>query len=104
MIYLHSLNGSRLEVFKHIPDILKHNHTLVTFDFSGSGRSDGDIVTYGHREVFDLHSIIQHIQNQMKSIILWGRSMGSVVALLYMEKFNNPLVKGLVLDSPFTSL
>lgn len=77
---------------------------LVTFDFSGSGMSEGDIVTYGHNEIHDLQTVIVHIQSMVKSIILWGRSMGSVVALLYMQKFNNPLVRGLILDSPFVCL
>ena len=58
MIYLHSLNGSRLEIYKHIQDILRENYYLVTFDFSGSGRSQGELVTYGHNEMHDLHAVI----------------------------------------------
>ncbi len=38
----------------------------------------------------------------MDSIILWGRSMGAVAALLYVEE--DVEISALVLDSPFASL
>lgn len=77
---------------------------FLTFDFSGSGISDGDQVTYGYREIYDLQTVLTHITQYAKTIVLWGRSMGSVVALLYMQQFQNGLVKCLILDSPFICL
>ena len=41
VVYLHSLNGSRLEASKHAIDMLEMGVLYVTFDFSGSGKSDG---------------------------------------------------------------
>lgn len=49
-----------MEVFKFVADIIKLNYTLVAFDFSGSGMSDGDIVTYGHNEIRDLQTVVTH--------------------------------------------
>ncbi|CAD8151649.1 unnamed protein product [Paramecium octaurelia] len=104
IIYLHTANGSRMEVSKYVSMIIKNGFGLISFDFTGSGMSDGEIVTYGHREVGDLQTVINHFQSSYKQIILWGRSMGSAVALQYMQKFNNILIKGMILDSPFVCL
>jgi hypothetical protein len=41
IVYMHSLNGSRLEASKHAIDVLEMGALYVTFDFSGSGKSDG---------------------------------------------------------------
>ncbi|CAK73071.1 unnamed protein product (macronuclear) [Paramecium tetraurelia] len=104
IIYLHTANGSRMEVSKYVSMIIKNGFALISFDFTGSGMSDGEIVTYGHREVGDLQTVINHFKSSYKQIILWGRSMGSAVALQYMQKFNNILIKGMILDSPFVCL
>lgn len=66
---------------------MSQNYMFLTFDFSGSGISDGDQVTYGYREIYDLQTVLTHITQYAKTIVLWGRSMGSVVALLYMQQF-----------------
>ena len=54
IIYLHTANGSRMEVVKYVPMIIKNGYSLISFDFTGSGMSDGEFVTYGYREVGDL--------------------------------------------------
>lgn len=54
IIYLHTANGSRMEIIKYVALIIKNGFNLISFDFTGSGMSDGDLVTYGHREVGDL--------------------------------------------------
>ncbi|CAD8081056.1 unnamed protein product [Paramecium sonneborni] len=104
IIYLHTANGSRMEVTKYVSMIIKNGFALISFDFTGSGMSDGEFVTYGHREVGDLQTVITHFQSSYKQIILWGRSMGSAIAIQYMQKFNNQLIKGMILDSPFVCL
>ncbi|CAD8067241.1 unnamed protein product [Paramecium primaurelia] len=104
IIYLHTANGSRMEVSKYVSMIIKNGFGLISFDFTGSGMSDGDIVTYGHREVGDLQTVITHFQSSYKQIILWGRSMGSAIAIQYMQRFNNLIIKGMILDSPFVCL
>ncbi|CAD8048829.1 unnamed protein product [Paramecium sonneborni] len=104
IIYLHSANGCRLEALRYVNEVLNQNYMFLTFDFTGSGLSDGNQVTYGFREIYDLQTVITHITQYAKTIVLWGRSMGSVVALLYMQQFKNLFVKCLVLDSPFICL
>jgi dienelactone hydrolase len=40
--------------------------------------------------------------NSVSSIGLWGRSMGAVTSLMYVDK--NPEIACIVLDSPFSNL
>ena len=74
------------------------------FDFSGSGLSEGDLVTLGARESADLEAVVSflRIQGRTSHIALWGRSMGAVTAVLYAR--TNLSIAGVVLDSPFARL
>jgi pimeloyl-ACP methyl ester carboxylesterase len=37
------------------------------------------------------------------NIVLWGRSMGGVSAVLYYSKFKHTSIRCIILDSPFYS-
>jgi alpha/beta superfamily hydrolase len=41
---------------------LKHGYDLCSFDFSGSGRSEGELTTYGLNEKDDLLAILKHLE------------------------------------------
>jgi alpha/beta superfamily hydrolase len=81
---------------------------LLLFDFAGSGESDGEYVTLGYNESNDLVNIVNDLKKRfssIKKIILWGRSMGAVTALMYAKKVKfSKTVKGMIVDSPFSSL
>lgn len=105
LIYLHSHSGSRiesLEIFEHASDYF----SFCTFDFSGSGNSEGEFVTLGLKEQSDLDFVKNHLQKNfgIKIFYLWGRSMGAVTAILYTHSKGNKSCHGMVLDSPFTSV
>ncbi len=79
---------------------------LLIFDFAGSGYSEGEFITLGIKEAKDTRIVIDYVRKNhpIDKIILWGRSMGAVTALLYSEdKINRSLISGLILDSPFSS-
>lgn len=78
--------------------------SVVAFDFSGSGHSDGQYISLGHYEKFDLQKVVEYVRNYSKNnqIGLWGRSMGAVTALMYAKL--DPQISVMVLDSPFSSL
>lgn len=108
VIYMHGNSSSRTEV---IPQCLSFLLTLgvrvVAFDFSGSGKSDGEYVSLGYFEREDLACIVQHIRINITKgagvpIALWGRSMGAATALLYGERDSS--IAGMILDSPFADL
>eukprot|EP00963_Diacronema_lutheri_P014280 scaffold2859_cov349-Pavlova_lutheri.AAC.17 len=104
VVYLHSNSGSRCCAVEAALVILPMRCTLLAFDFAGSGKSEGEFVTLGVREVEDVEVVVQHLRsNDMAKVIgLWGRSMGAVTCMLYAER--DPSIAGMVVDSPFSRL
>ena len=104
VIYLHGNSSSRCEVIPEIKYLLTKNITVLAFDFSGCGRSEGDYISLGWHEQDDVECVVNFLRksNKVSSIGLWGRSMGAVTALMYGSK--DLSIAGLVLDSPFSSL
>ena len=104
IIYLHGNSSSRLEVMDCIDHLLPKMFSVVAFDFSGSGHSEGQFISLGHYEKFDLQKVVEYVRNYSKNnqIGLWGRSMGAVTALMYAKL--DPQISVMVLDSPFSSL
>ena len=84
--------------------VLSLGVTLLAFDFSGSGMSDGEYVSLGAYEKDDLDVVIEYLRKGGKTstIALWGRSMGAATALMHGER--DPSIAGMVLDSSFSSL
>jgi pimeloyl-ACP methyl ester carboxylesterase len=85
-----------------------------TFDFSGCGNSQGDKISFGSNEKYDVEDVISKLKSEffLNRFIFWGRSMGSVCAIKYCELMHQkyPLsanyrdeILGLVLDSAFKS-
>lgn len=50
---MHGYGSNRLEC-TNILKILPENYALCAFDFSGSGKSEGDLITYGMKEKEDV--------------------------------------------------
>ena len=56
-----------------------------SFDFTGSGKSEGEYVTLGLLEAQDINAVIDFLvtTNKVSSVGLWGRSMGAVSAIIH---------------------
>jgi len=107
VIYLHGNSSSRLAVFHSgiLNTVSNLGFSLIAFDFSGSGISGGQYVSLGYYEKDDVEDVISVVKRKgwTSKILLWGRSMGAVTALLYASS-NPDSVAGLVMDSPYSSL
>lgn len=105
VIYSHGNDGNKLQGLEYWKQLADQGINLCTFDFSGCGNSEGDLVTLGHKEKYDLYSVIDHIKENFRvsEIGLWGRSMGAATSILYLS---NELGEAncIVLDSGFSSL
>lgn len=107
VVYCHCNSGSRVESLKYANSILKNGFGLCCFDFSGSGISEGELVTLGYNEAEDLKTIIAMLKQLgvNEKIFLWGRSMGSATVLYYLLKNpHDPAISGVILDSPYSNL
>ena len=89
--------------------------SLCLFDSRGHGKNKSKFVTYGLLESEELGTISVYsgqvidtlVRRGFKNIIIWGRSMGAVTALRFIQKEGrNSLtkhVKYVVADAPFFS-
>lgn len=84
---------------------------VCSFDFAGCGESDGDTITLGRRERDDLRTVLEWVlqQDTVTEVLLAGRSMGAVAALLVASEPDADLaflgrLKGVIADSPFASI
>lgn len=104
VIYCHGNCGSRCDALDAVQILLPYNITVLAFDFSGSGLSEGEYVSLGFFEKQDLASIVEHLWNskRVSRIGLWGRSMGAATSIMYSNLDHT--IAGIVVDSPFTSL
>lgn len=105
VMYCHSQGSNSLEGSFLIKLCAELGFGLCLFDFAGCGFSDGDFLTLGIEESKDIREIVSFLLSEyrLNKLALWGRSMGAVSALLYLE--NCPLKPVfLVLDTPFYNL
>ena len=104
VIYMHGNASGRVEAIHIMSMVLSLGVTLLAFDFTGSGMSDGDYVSLGFYEKDDLEVVIDHLRSSgtTTTIALWGRSMGAATALMHAER--DPSIACMILDSSFSSL
>ncbi|CCI48112.1 unnamed protein product [Albugo candida] len=88
LVYLHSNIGSRADVLRIRDIVLRCYISVMTFDFSGSGQSDGAYVTMGWNESRDLECVLKHLDNDVsvESICIYAHSMGVYPALIEASK------------------
>lgn len=112
IVYLHGLGSNRLEVLTLLKAAGELPYDSCSFDFSGSGKSEGYFTSYGINESEDIRKVIGYSEciideltnkHGYTSFVLWGRSMGGVSAVLYQTRLRQPSVRCMVLDSPFYS-
>ena len=103
LIFLHSLGTNQLECVNLVPFVCTHDLALFSFDFTGSGISDGDIIPLVGNGCHDVLSAAELIRNKfgITQIGIWGRSMGAAIALETVS-FTNEFVC-VVADSSFSS-
>ena len=105
VIYLHGNSSSRCEAYQEVAYLLEKNITVFSFDFCGCGKSEGDYISLGYYEKFDVHCVVEYLikSKKVNKIGLWGRSMGAVTAIMYANEHPS-LIDAMILDSGFYSL
>ena len=101
VIYVHANSSSRVEGINIKNYLLKKNINVCTFDFEGSGYSEGEYISLGFHEKNQLKNVVDFIENYpgVGEIGLWGRSMGAATSLIYASM--DKRIKAIVVDSPF---
>lgn len=57
VVFMHGYGSNRIEAISILPKIPK-DYSLCCFDFSAEGKSDGDMVTYGEKEKYDISTFL----------------------------------------------
>lgn len=104
VIYLHGNSQSQMEGRNIVSLFVPVGISVFSFDFSGSGRSDGKYISLGWFERDDITAAMEHLRSKFNyyKCAIWGRSMGAAAGLLALP--DHPDVPSAVLDSPFASL
>ena len=102
VIYIHANSSSRVEGINIKKYLLKNDINLCTFDFEGSGYSEGEYISLGYHEKHQVKNIVDFVEKYpgVGEIGLWGRSMGAATTLIYSSM--DERIKAMVVDSPFS--
>ena len=103
VIYLHGNASSRLEGLNTLSILLPHNINLFIVDLPGCGHSEGDYISLGYYESYDVGVVVDFLENLpgTGNIGIWGRSMGASTGLIYAHR--DKRIKAICLDSPFAN-
>ncbi|WP_058763780.1 alpha/beta hydrolase [Exiguobacterium chiriqhucha] len=106
IVFAHGYGKNReqsdLPLKELIPEFHEQGYQFLTFDFRGSGISEGDRVTVGAKEQSDLATAIAYAKERSDGpIVLYGVSMGAATALATADETD---VAAVIADSPFSDL
>lgn len=104
IVYLHGNASCQKEGVFLARIFLPYGVSVLCFDFSGCGLSEGEYISLGYYERDDVTCAIDYVRKQFNvgRVALWGRSMGAVTALYALA--DDPTIAAAVVDSPFASL
>ena len=103
VVYLHGNASCRLEGLRTLSILLPYNINLFLVDLPGCGLSEGEYISLGYYESYDVGIIIDFLENLpgVGNIGLWGRSMGAATTLIYAHR--DKRIKAICMDSPFAN-
>ena len=93
IVYCHGLVPGHEAYISDIYSLVKRGYQVFTYDFGGTGRSEGKYVNGVNGQQFDLDSCLKFLKSQDefkdKEILLYGHSMGAYGVAMNMNKDSN---------------
>jgi alpha-beta hydrolase superfamily lysophospholipase len=106
VILLHGYKADHAQMLPIAAMLVRHGYGVILPDLRGHGQSEGELITFGYYERRDVDAVYQYLIAQpdvdAERIGVLGNSMGGAIAILYAAE--NPKVKAIVAQSPYTSL
>ncbi len=108
LILVHGYNENRLmsgRTKKIVEYLTPRRYNVLTFDLRGHGHSEGDLISFGYNEKFDVIGAIDYLSKRGKEgekIALLGFSMGAVAAIEAAGQ--DPRIDVIIADSPIRDL
>jgi len=100
---LHGVHANRLAMLGRARLLSAAGYSVLLFDFQAHGESEGDAITFGHREHFDVLAAVDYLHANAPGsrIGLIGVSMGGAASLLAAADLD---VDALVLEQVYPTI
>ena len=84
VVLMHGIRQNRRAMLGHAPFLVEAGYAVLLFDFRAHGESEGDRITFGHRESGDAQAAVSFAATQLpgRPVAAIGFSMGGAAALL----------------------
>ena len=106
VILIHGYKSNRTSMLGRAQMLARHGYGILLIDLRTHGKSDGEIITFGLKEVQDAEAAYRYLLTRpdvdADKIGALGCSMGGTVALLSAAQ--NPAIKAVVSESTFAEL
>ncbi|WP_299765969.1 alpha/beta fold hydrolase [uncultured Dokdonia sp.] len=104
MLLLHGIGGGKEHFYNLAKSLAEQHIASVVYDARGHGESDGQYISYGFYEKYDVSVIVNEVKQRYPNIPIgiWGNSMGGAVALQALSI--EPRLDFGVIESTFTDL
>ena len=101
VLLLHGLHGNRDQLLPHADYMLEAGYGALLIDFRYHGESEGRVSSMGFHEIKDARAAYAFLRarRDVKSVAIWGHSMGGAVACKLMSEVN---AAGLFADAAFS--
>lgn len=106
LLACHGARSSSLGEFRFMaPALYKQGYTILMPDHRGCGESDGKYMGYGTHESKDTFLWVRYAKARFPalSIFLLGVSMGGATVLMMSNHADDPAIRGIIADCPYTS-
>ncbi len=104
----HGYKGSGFGDFAYTAEFLHENGcNLLFIDQRCCGKSEGEYITFGAKEQYDVRDWAEYISKRNKRklpIYLYGESMGAAAVLMSLRRHLPREVKGVISDCAFCSM
>ena len=105
VILVHGIESTRDDMLPHAYYMNKDGYSVLLYDSRNRGQSEGEAVTYGAREKWDIEAALGYLKTrndiEPTRIGVQGSSLGAVSAILAAAEM--PEIKGVVASIPFKS-
>ncbi|CAG0936194.1 hypothetical protein TFLX_05060 [Thermoflexales bacterium] len=103
VIALHGYGGNRLGALSYAEMLARHDYGVLLYDQRASGESEGDVLSWGWRDVGDVAAALAFLKTRSdvdpERIGIIGCSTGAEIALGAAAQFDE--LKAVVADAPY---
>jgi dipeptidyl aminopeptidase/acylaminoacyl peptidase len=104
IIVVHGINANREAVLPEAAVLAEAGYPLLLIDLRGHGQSEGNEVTYGYREAYDILAAVDYLDQrpEIEQLGVMGGSLGG--AAVARAAGMDPRLVAVVIESSYSSL